>query len=207
MTARRYPQEPNPRGRGPVGPDRGAATLRRTSDVVQSWLTAILFVVLLLGVPAAALATGRLVYRSDMETARTQSAQRHQITARLTADADPGAVQGVADGTAKVAVPVRWTDEDGRSRTATTSVTPGTPAGTTVRLWVDREGTVTTAPMSPSNVVASAWVAAVMTACVAVAGGVAARAALVQVLDRRRYAQWEAEWDLLEPQWSGRLRG
>jgi hypothetical protein len=207
VAARRYPQEPDPQGQGPIGPERKAAALRRPSDVVQSWLTAILLVFLVLGAPAAALGTGTVVYRSDLETVRTQSAERHRVAARLAVDADPGAVQSTGEGTAKVAVPVRWTDEDGRERTATTAVEPGARAGTTVRIWVDREGAVTTAPMSPSNAMASAWVTGVLTACVMAAGSVAARAALVRLLDRRRYAQWEAEWELLEPRWSGRLRG
>jgi hypothetical protein len=37
-------------------------------------------------------------------------------------------------------------------------------------------------------------------------GACAARAGMRLVLDRRRYAQWDAEWDLVEPQWSARFR-
>jgi hypothetical protein len=34
---------------------------------------------------------------------------------------------------------------------------------------------------------------------------VTARKSMRLALDRRRYARWDAEWDLVEPQWSARF--
>jgi hypothetical protein len=38
------------------------------------------------------------------------------------------------------------------------------------------------------------------------AGSYAVGAGMRLVLNRRRYAQWDAEWDLVEPRWSARFR-
>jgi hypothetical protein len=45
-----------------------------------------------------------------------------------------------------------------------------------------------------------------MAALCVVAGFYAARAAMLLALDRRRYAQWDVEWDLVEPLCSERFR-
>jgi len=85
-------------------------------------------------------------------------------------------------------------------------VKSGTAKGSTARVWLDREGAVTGPPMNAGNAAATGWLAGGMAALAVVTGVCAARAGVRKVLDRGRYARWDAEWDLVEPQWSARFR-
>ncbi|MDF3143650.1 MULTISPECIES: hypothetical protein [unclassified Streptomyces] len=179
---------------------KGANPLRRTSDRVESWFRRFLMLVFVLGLPVAAMGAGLTAYESSMRTVQTQSAQRQEVTARLTSD-----VKGEPED-AKQLAQVHWTDGNGRVRTGTALVQPGTPKGATMRVWVDRDGTITGPPMSALNARTTGWFVGGMAAGGVSAGFFAARAGMRHVLDRRRYAQWEAEWVLVEPLWSARFR-
>lgn len=197
---------PNPQhASGPLPPrqehaSKGANPLRRTSDRFESWFRGFVMLVLVLGLPVAAVSAGLTAYESSMRTAQAQSAERQEITARLTSN-----VKGVTtDG--RQQAQVRWTDDNGTVRTGRTLVKSGTPKGATLRVWVDWNGTLTSAPMSKLNATATGWFVGGMAAIGVTAGLFAARAGMRHVLDRRRYAQWDAEWDLVEPVWSARFR-
>ncbi|WP_327186424.1 MULTISPECIES: Rv1733c family protein [unclassified Streptomyces] len=193
----------SPYASGPP-PKRGdhaaQGSLSRTSDRLERWLRRVLMVVLVVGLPAAAVSTGLTAYEASMRTVRVQAAERHQVTARLTV--------GVRseDDWAKRPAQVSWTDTSGVVRTGTALVKPGTPKGATVRVWVTRDGIVTSPPVSTLNATTSGWIVGGMAAFGVAAGSYAAWAGMRLVLDRRRYARWDAEWDLVEPQWSARFR-
>jgi hypothetical protein len=179
---------------------RGANPLRRTSDRVEAWFRRFLMLVLLLGLPVAALSAGLAAYESSMRTVEAQTAELHQVTARLAAN---------AEGTNEVArqpARVRWTDGDGTVRTGTALVEPGTAKGATVRVWVDRNGSLTGPPLTELQARSNGWFVGGVTAVGVVAGCYAARGGMRRLLDRRRYARWDAEWDLVEPLWSARFR-
>ncbi|WP_432093302.1 Rv1733c family protein [Streptomyces sp. bgisy100] len=182
-------------------PANGRNPLVRRADRVESWCAAALVALLFAGVPTASLAVGRVAYASEMHTVRAQAAERHRVQARLTADAEVMA-QTDTDGTSRA--PVRWTEGNGAQRSGTAGVAPGTAKGSTVRIWVDRTGSVTTAPMPEKAAVATGWAAGFLTAGLVTAWGFGARAALRRLLDRSRYARWEHEWEAFEPQWSRR---
>jgi hypothetical protein len=199
MSAPNPPQAsgpPPPRQHAP----KGANPLRRTSDRLESWFRGLLMLVLVLGLPVAALSAGLTAYESSMRTVQTQSAERHQVTARLMST-DKGVT---TDG--KQRATVRWTDDDGTVRTGTTLVAARTPMGAMVRLWVDRDGSVTDPPMNALTAKTNGWFVGGTAALGMAAGVYAARAGMRHVLDRRRYAQWDAEWDLVEPLWAARFR-
>ncbi|MFF5313308.1 Rv1733c family protein [Streptomyces massasporeus] len=184
-------REPSPKGTNP---------LIRPSDRFETWIRRFLMLVLVLGLPVAAISAGLTAYESSMRTVQTQSAERHEVTARLVSNA-----KGVtADG--KQRAQVRWTDDDGTVRTATTLRTEGTPEGATVRVWVDRNGAITGPPMNTLTARTNGWFVGGMAAIGVTGGFFAARAGTHRVLNRRRYARWAAEWDLVEPVWSARFR-
>jgi hypothetical protein len=158
-----------------------------------------LLLVFVLGLPTAALSAGLTAYESSMRAVQSQSEQRHEVTARLASDVKGGAED------AKRLAQVRWTDVNGLARTGTALVEPGTLKGAAVRVWVSRDGTVTDPPMSTLNATTTGWLVGAMAAGGVTAGFFAARAGIRRVLDRRRYARWDAEWDLVEPQWSARF--
>ncbi|WP_405776609.1 hypothetical protein [Streptomyces sp. NBC_01538] len=187
-----------PSGRGDHAP-KGANSLSRASDRFECWFRRVLMVILVLGLPAAAVSAGLTTYEASMRTVRAQAAERHQVTARST-------TRVKNDDWAKQPAQVRWTDTDGVVRTGTALVKPGTSKGATVRVWVTQDGTITSPPVSTLNATTSGWMVGGMAAFGVAAGSYAAWAGMRRVLDRRRYAQWDTEWDLVEPQWSARFR-
>ncbi len=79
----------SPHASGPLPPrqehaSKGANPLRRTSDRFESWFRSLLMLVLVLGLPMAALSAGLTAYESSMRTVQAQSADRHEVIARLT---------------------------------------------------------------------------------------------------------------------------
>jgi hypothetical protein len=159
----------------------------------------VLLLVLVLGLPAAAVSTGLTAYEASMRTVRTQAAERHQVTARLTSTAEGGEW-------VKRPAPVRWIGVNGVVRTGTALVRPGTAKGSAVRVWVTRDGQVTDPPTTTLNATTSGWLLGGMAAFGVAAGSYAAWVGMRLLLDRRRYAQWDAEWDLVEAGWSARFR-
>jgi hypothetical protein len=184
-------------------PSKGANPLRRTSDRIESWFFRFLMLVLALGLPVASASAGLTAYESSMRTVQAQSADRQEVTARLTSDTE-AARGGAADALQRAQV--RWTDKDGKERTGTASVKSGAPKGATVRVWVDREETISSPPITADNATATGWLVGAMTAVAVATWVFAARAGMRLVLDRRRYAQWGTDWDLVEPLWSARFR-
>ncbi|MFB9466745.1 Rv1733c family protein [Streptomyces cinereospinus] len=200
MSARKLPH-----ASGPVPPHRkhvpnGANPLRRTSDRCESWFRALLMLVLVLGLPVAALSAGPAAYESSMRTVRIQSAERQQADARVAS-----ITERVGEATKRQAR-VHWADDRGTERTGTTLVERDTPEGATVRVWVTGDGAVTSPPMTQPQAVTTGWFAGGAAATAVAAGVFAARAGVRHVLDRRRFAQWGAEWEQVEPLWAGRFR-
>ncbi|MGW6543726.1 Rv1733c family protein [Streptomyces massasporeus] len=178
----------------------GANPLRRPSDRFEAWFHRLLTLVLLIGLPLAAVGAGLTAYESTMRTVHAQTAQRHEVTARLTSN-----VAGDSEVT-KEPAQVRWTEQNGTVRTGTTLVKPGTPQGSTLRIWVDRDGTITSAPANATTAWSNGFFVGGMAALGTFIGIHAVRAAVGRLLDRRRYARWDVEWDLVEPTWSARFR-
>ncbi|MCX4903800.1 hypothetical protein [Streptomyces sp. NBC_00878] len=202
MSAQDSPHASGPHRPHHEHPRKGANPLRRTNDRVEAWCSGFLLLVLVLGLPMASVGAGLAAYESGMRAVQTQSAERHQVTARLISA--PDTAPGIA-ADEKQKVQVRWTGNDGRQLTGTTRVPSDKAEGSTVRIWVDRDGTVQEPPMSAGNAKAAGWVMGAMTAVGVYAGLVAVRKGMHVALNRRRYAQWDTEWDLVEPLWSARF--
>lgn len=205
MSTHRSQRTPGNSGAGRTRLSKSSNPLYRRSDRVQSWIGILLLVGLIVGVPLVSISVGTATLHSGTETVRTQQDERDQVKARLLSDAEPAPDPAGSGGPVKV--PVRWTDEDGTRHEGSAQVAPGTRAGTVVDTWVDRSNSVTEPPMTSQQAVATAWLAGAVAGGATVTMLLLARAGAVHLLDRRRYARWEEEWRLLEPQWSRRSRG
>lgn len=198
MTAQGPPYTPGPPApRDELG---GTNPLIRPSDRFECWLRRVLLLVLVIGLPVAAYSAGTGVYRSSMRTVETQRAERHEITARLAEDLERD------NDAAKQLARVRWTGEDGGVRTGEALVKAGTDKGASVRVWLDRDGKLTAPPMNTLNAKAAGWLAGGMAAFGVAVGCYAVRSGTRLLLDRGRYARWDADWDQVEPLWSARFR-
>ncbi|MFD7443305.1 hypothetical protein [Streptomyces sp. NPDC059909] len=200
MSAQGSPYASSPHPSDQEHSSKGANPLRRASDSFESWFFRFLMLVLALGLPAASVSAGLAAYESSMRIVQVQSAERQEITARVVGPAEG---DGARDAAQRARV--RWIGTDGKERSGLARVEAGTPRGAAVQVWVDRAGTLRTPPMTVDNATATGWLVGAMTAVAVGTGVYAARVGMRLVLDRRRYAQWDAEWGLVEPGWSARF--
>ncbi|MFJ6835823.1 hypothetical protein [Streptomyces sp. NPDC091209] len=176
--------------------------LRRHSDVIEAW---IVLVTSTLAVVFGGLA-GLMAAQAVDTGLSAQAARAHAVPAVLTVDApsSPAAIGG--SGGERVSAAVRWTTADGTVHTGRAKVLPGAPAGTRVSVWTDRTDHVVSAPVTGTEATLEAALAGALVApSVGVAVWAAGRVARTR-LDRRRMADWDAEWQQVGPQW-GNLSG
>jgi hypothetical protein len=180
--------------------------LRRRSDLVEAWLRLVTVVLaLLLGASAGAAAAGAV----DASLADRRERTR-PVTAVLAEDTARGTSSPVTengDGNGGVWAKVRWTAPDGTIRTGRAEVEPGSGAGSAVTVWTDPSGRLVAAPPAGAEA-AFQTVMAGGTVTVTTGGLVLLCGRLVGArLQRRRLAEWEAEWRQVEPTWRRRMTG
>ncbi|MEV3971535.1 hypothetical protein AB0K68_25855 [Streptomyces sp. NPDC050698] len=167
--------------------------LRRRVDLVEAWVVLVGWVLALLGGTAA----GLLAAGTVQQAVERQRAETRQVTAVVTEDA-PGPPPARAASDHRVWGKVRWTAPDGSTHREEARVAPEAPAGSTVSVWVNRSGDLTTPPVSGGE----AWLHTAMGGALAgvFAGGTALGAMWLTrlALDRRRMAQWDAEWERID---------
>lgn len=157
---------------------------------------------LIVGSLTAAFLAGSAGYASQEEVIREQRADRHPVAARLVTDATRSAVADPSDTAHRAGV--RWTDENGDRHADTATVPAGAERGDDARIWLDRQGHVTSAPAPPVSRQATAWTVAFMAAGGVVIVTLGARSGVRRVADRHRSRAWETEWREVEPRWSAR---
>ncbi|MFC9890750.1 Rv1733c family protein [Streptomyces pilosus] len=178
--------------------------LRRRSDVIEAWvLLATVVLALLVGAFAGVTAAG--VVDGSIEDRREGVRPVPAVLVEDAAHALPASVTEDSDG--GVWAKVRWTAPDGAVRTGRAEVGAGTKAGTEVTVWNDRAGRLASAPPEGAEarfqVVMAGTTVAVATGGLVVLGGWLLRSRL----QWRRLAEWEAEWQRVEPSWRKRMTG
>ena len=202
-------------GAGPAGPLRRIARrigwdrnpLRRTSDRYEAGLTALLVTVFLLLGPWVGWRVAQASYRAEVQAVAWERQHRHAVQAVLLRDAvwQPPVGQEPVIAPESVPVRARWTAPDGTVHTGPVLAGVGVRAGSTVRVWTDQHGAVTAAPGERSPGV-RAFLAGLLTVVNLAAVLGAVRLLVRWHLQRRRVRSWQAEWDVVEPRWSGRRR-
>jgi hypothetical protein len=147
------------------------------------------------------LATGavQLVYGAGVRAEQRESATRHQVDAtvmwREASDGESRRLLGAPDR-------VQWRAADGSWQSGV--IDTGKQVGEHVKLWVDDTGAISGAPQNRTQTAGTAGFAA--------AGGLVAAGAPLALgyalvrrrFDRRRFAEWDDEWALISPHWTGR---
>ncbi|WP_338058676.1 hypothetical protein [Streptomyces mangrovisoli] len=172
--------------------------LRRHDDTVEAWLVLAVWLAVVVGGGLAGLAA----YRATDVTLAHQRAERHTATAVLVS----GTLSSErADGSGlRVSATVRWTAYDGTVRTGSTLVGTGRKAGSAVTVWLDAQGRLTTEPPNSREAALEAGLLGFGAATGAAGAALGAGALARWRLDRRRYAAWDAEWNLVGPLWGHR---
>ncbi|WP_420031914.1 hypothetical protein ACN2WE_03275 [Streptomyces sp. cg28] len=170
--------------------------LLRRSDVVEAWTVLCVTASVLVGAPVTALAVGAPVVAGARAESRVQHRERHPASARLLRDAPPAVTWAGSSGSVRTMhqVPVRWKAADGTVGTGTARVPAGTTSGEPARIWLDRRGRLTEAPLDTSDI----WLRGV-SAGAAAGSGVVTVALLAgwsvrRHLDRGRLAAWDRAW-------------
>ena len=172
--------------------------LRRRSDVVEAWVTAVALLLVLIAAPFAGFIAGSALDAS----AAHQRADVYRVTAVLQQNAPVLPDTSGQANSPRVQVPVRWTAYDGRVHIGTTLVAQGLSTGTPVTVWADHAARLVPPPPSPAQGLA-----------LAVTGGIGASAgvclavmmacSLIRMeLDRLRMDEWDREWADKGPRWS-----
>lgn len=177
-------------------------SLRRRTDRIAAFATVGLLVVFLVAAPIGAILAGHWAYRWSMSQQQDQRSWR-QVTAVLLqkAPVEPGSFD--ASGSWTLA---RWTPPGEHPRDGVIPVPAGTPVGSRVRIWLDRSGRWAGPPIG-AQMVAVRVATAVTATVIMVATVLAAVASVGQwLLDRRRLAGWEADWNAVGPQWTKEFR-
>ncbi|MGY1592483.1 hypothetical protein ACI789_12145 [Geodermatophilus sp. SYSU D00965] len=183
----------------------GSGPLKRGSDRVQVAGRLVVVLSLLVAPPLAVAATAATTRQLEALAAE-EAAERSHVDAVLLEDAPAEAGAGHGDEE-RVTVPARavWPVPGGAERQGIVLVHPGTAAGTTVPVWVHRDGHITRAPLDRNRIDGSA-----LTTGVGLFLGIplvtwVLYALLCAALDAQRDRRWARGWAAVEPEWVTRL--
>ncbi|MCI3276704.1 Rv1733c family protein [Streptomyces cylindrosporus] len=170
--------------------------LRRRSDVVDAWIVLAAWLIALCGGLFTGLTSG---VTADHELDR-QRAERHPLSAVLTENAPGRTSVSALDGDL-VRATVRWTAPDGSTHTGLTKVRADAKAGAPATVWVDRQGRLTSKPLTPGDATfQAAWTGVLVG--LGVAGALLGGAQLMRLqLARRQSRQWDEEWARVDTPW------
>jgi hypothetical protein len=176
--------------------------MRPGSDRLQALTRAGLLVVFLAGAPAAALYVSHGIYVSGLR-AEAQAAAWHRVPAVVLRVA-PVAAGWSRPRPSPVLLSLRWALPGGGARTGEIISAEKAAAGSILAVWIDAKGRLTHPPPSRAEVTGQAIraAAATLVALALLLAGVSGVISLL--LDKRRLACWEADWSVVEPQWTHR---
>ncbi|MGY1618227.1 hypothetical protein ACI797_15925 [Geodermatophilus sp. SYSU D00691] len=185
----------------------GTGPLKRGSDRLQE-AGRVLVVLAVLAAPLVAVAAATTVTDRLTAVAEEQAAERSRTDAVLVEDApaasrEPGYDSFTPPRTASAAA--TWLAPDGTVREGRVPAPSGSPAGSSVPVWVDLGGDLVPPPLTTHDVsgAAGAIGAGVLVAVPAAAG--ALYGLLCAALDAHRQRRWAQGWAAVGPGWAERL--
>ena len=179
---------------------RDGNPLLRRSDLIDGWLLhAVIAAFLIIG-PLVAVAAGLRMHADNAAAQRAQMSW-HPVNGVVLRAVPGPEMSDNGTNTWVTWTPARWTAA-GQTRTGEVPATAGTWEGSTIRIWLDRAGNVQMRPLTAAQA-SDRVVNAALTALAGLAVLLAIMALLARrMLDRRRLAGWEADWQAVGPQWS-----
>jgi hypothetical protein len=178
--------------------------LRRATDRAMTWIRLGLLAAFLAGGPLAAIGAGNWMYHAGMTQARAQAADRHSARAVLLEPAVPPVTTAASGGDGQAQALAQWQGPGTAPRTGEVLATLGSPAGSTVTVWLDASGKLTRPPLQPAQITDRTIVAAVLAPAVLALSLLTALRLAQRLADRRRLAAWDAAWSTVGPQWTRR---
>jgi hypothetical protein len=170
----------------------------------MTWIRIGLLAAFLAGGPLAAIGAGHWMYHAGMTEARAQAADRHSARAVLLEPARPPVTTAASSGDDQAWTLARWQGTGTAPRTGEVLATLGSPAGSTVTVWLDASGKLTRPPLQPGQITDRIIVIAALAPTVLALSLLTALRLAQRVADRRRLAAWDAAWSTVGPQWTRR---
>jgi hypothetical protein len=180
--------------------------LRRTTDLVESWVALAALLLVLVAAPVVGALVGSAAQDALQRAVREQRHTRYVVTAtvvkeldRLTPDPDPEISTGRE---LRHRVAADWTAPDGTRQhgPVTTSLKSPHP-GDHFPVWTDRHGHLAMRPLDPATATTHAVLAGLGTALLTAGAVEGIRRLIVWRLVRRRYAHWDRAWERAGPDW------
>lgn len=196
MPQPQMPQPPQPADRRAV---RRGRPRRRFTDLVEdvaAWMLASAGAFLLV----AAILGGFAVHAATSERGQTEQATLTAAQAVLLENAP--IVRAADGGPVSVRVEAVWTGPDGLSQTGPVPVTSPSTAGSTVRIWLDRDGRAVSRPAGEAEAVCSGIVVGVGLLLVGGSLLLSCWIGVRHLTGRVNSARWEREWERIGPEWS-----
>ncbi|NUW39106.1 Rv1733c family protein [Nonomuraea rhodomycinica] len=179
-------------------PDRNP--VRRRTDRLEAVGVMVALALLLLSVWPAVV-VGRMAYENGTRSERAGAGARRAVTATLVRDAPTTLADEHVSPGAKVEAVARWTGPAGKPMTGPVTAPAGARAGTRVSVWVDARGEPAPPPRRHGETVFDAVTAALLMLAGGAAVSLSAFRGLRCLLDRRRYAAWDAAWAEAARRW------
>jgi hypothetical protein len=178
-------------------PDRNP--LRRRTDRLEAYLLGGLLVAAVTGTPFAAQAASHDAYLVALSARQEQLATLHEVAAALT---EPASSPGGYSLGSSVLAEASWTAAGGARHSGLVPVVPGSPRGTAVTVWIDGNGNLASPPLTLAEVVGQAGAARAGTIIALIVAYGAGAAATRQLLNRRRMAAWDEDWQVTARTWN-----
>jgi hypothetical protein len=186
----------------------GSGPLKRGSDRLQVAGRVLVVLALLLAPPVAVAATTITTAQLEAQAAE-EAAERSPADAVLIEDAPEARhASGTGydgEGRRTVAARAVWPVPGGQERQGIVLVRPGTAAGTTVPVWVHRDGHLTRAPMDRDRIDSSAMTMGAFFLIGVPLTTWTLHALLCAALDAHRERRWARGWAAVGPDWAARL--
>ena len=170
----------------------------------MTWIRVGLLAAFLAGGPLAAIGAGHWMYHAGMTEARAQAADRHSARAVLLAPARPAVTTAASGGDDQARALAQWQGPGPAPHTGEVLATSGSPAGSTVTVWLDASGKLTRPPLQPGQVTDRTIAVAALAPAVLALSLVTALRLAQRLADRRRLAAWDAAWSTVGAQWTRR---
>lgn len=170
--------------------------MRRRVDRVETWLTALTVLLLLVAAPIAG--AHFAAQRQADEQTHGRAAPTYRVTATV-GGAARGATTLMAGPSADRAA--WWTAPDGTPRSGSVVAPYSLRSGRAVTIWTDADGRQKERPPSAAQMRADAWAYGGFVAGGILLAGLGVIWAGRRLLDRRRFADWDAQWAQIAPHW------
>ncbi|MDJ0359139.1 hypothetical protein [Rhodococcus sp. H29-C3] len=170
--------------------------LVRRSDRIQSTIKTTVFTLMILMLPVAAW-IGMSTLATVQSRVAAQESSVHQVTATTTAVADTAPVlQGEVGSVTSTTVEATWS-YDGLDHHGQVSQPTGSPSGTQLPIWINRDGDPTAPPATMADAVVTALFTGFGSLFAAASVLVGTYFAVRFRLDAQRYDEWDREIEVL----------